>query len=325
MSTTVAESQHAVVVDTTESPHARLKPVPVSAVKLADSFWAPRLKLIREVTLAEQYEQMVKTGRLDNFRRAAGAEEIPFRGFYFNDSDVYKWIESVSWALAGNDNPKLLSLLDEVIGLVESAQQSDGYLNTYFMFERVKERWTNLKDMHELYCAGHFIQAALAHHRVTGSDRLLQVARKLADYIDGIFGRGKRFEAAGHEEIEMALVELFRETGTRRYLDLAGSLIEARGQGASKWGEYHQTHRPFHEQDGVVGNAVRAMYLYAGAADVLAETGAKDVEAALGRLWTNMATRRMYVTGGLGARHQGEAFGGDFELPNETAYTETCA
>lgn len=196
------------------------------------------------------------------------------------------------------------------------------------MFERAADRWTNLRDMHELYCAGHLIQAAVAHHRATGSTRLLQVASRLADCIDGVFGPeelGKRGGAAGHEEIEMALVELARATGEGRYLDLAQFLVDARGKGWAGGDEYHQDHRPFRDLDRMVGHAVRAAYLNAGAADLYAESGDVAIREALDRLWDNMTTRQMYLSGGIGSRYRGEAFGHDYELPNRRAYAETCA
>ena len=160
-----------VVVDTTHGPHARLKPVPVSAVKLSDAFWAPRLRTNREVTLPAQYAHLEATDRLDNFRVAAGKKAGAFTGIYFNDSDVYKWLEAASWALAAGDDPASRALVETAVTEIADAQQPDGYLNTYYMFDRAAERWSNLRDMHELYCAGHLIQAAVAHHRATGSER----------------------------------------------------------------------------------------------------------------------------------------------------------
>ncbi|MGH3144611.1 MAG: glycoside hydrolase family 127 protein, partial [Rubrobacter sp.] len=205
-------------------------------------------------------------------------------------------------------------------------------LNTYFTFERANERWTDF-DLHEMYCAGHLFQAAVAHFRATGSERLLDVATRFADHICDTFGPedGKRRAIDGHEEVEMALVELSRVTGNRRYLEQARFFVDARGYGllGRPYGQhdpsYSQDHTPFREQDEVVGHAVRALYLYSGAADVYAETGEPELLEALDRLWINMTTRRMYVSGGLGSRYEGEAFGEDYELPNERAYTETCA
>jgi DUF1680 family protein len=203
-----------VVVDTTHSPHARLRPVPVSAVTLADNFWALRLRMNREVTLPAQYRLLEETDRLANLRRAAAPEPHGnFHGYFFNDSDVYKWLEAVAWAQAAAPDPALASLAETVIDIVERAQQPDGYLDSYFVFERAGERWTNLRDLHELYCAGHLIQAAIADYRATGGERLLRVARRSADLICATFGsevEGKRPGVCGHPEIEMALAELAR-------------------------------------------------------------------------------------------------------------------
>ena len=321
------------VVDTSRSRHARLRPLSLTDVRLSDSFWEPRRRANRDKTLHSQFEHIEETGRLDNFRRASGKIEAPFRGLYFNDSDVYKWLEAASWSLAEEPDPELSRMVDIAITEIEDAQQPDGYLNTYFTFERAPERWTNF-DLHEMYCAGHLFQAAVAHFRATGSERLLGVAVRFADHICDVFGpeeQGKRFAVDGHEEIEMSLVELFRATGNRRYLEQARFLIDARGHGSlgRPYGlhepSYSQDHEPLREQSEVVGHAVRAMYLYSGAADVYAEMGDPALLAALENLWRNMTTRRMYVSGGLGSRYEGESFGKDFELPNERAYAETCA
>ncbi|HEY8446295.1 MAG TPA: beta-L-arabinofuranosidase domain-containing protein [Thermomicrobiales bacterium] len=330
---TVAQRTQSVVVDTSRSPHARLRPAPVASVTLEDQFWAPRLRINRERTLPSQYRQFWETGRLNNFLRVAGKYDGPFEGRFYNDSDVYKWIEAASWSLATHPDPALSKLVDEVISIVAAAQQPDGYLNTYFSLERADERWTDF-DLHEMYCAGHLFQAAIAHHRATGSRRLLEVATRFADHIDATFGppeEGKRIGTDGHPEVEMALVELARETGVQRYLRLAQFLLDVRGHGhlgdafGRYGGWYHQDHQPFRELSEIVGHAVRAVYLNAGAADIYAETGDPAIGAALHRLWDNMTKRKMYVSGGLGSRYDGEAFGEDYELPNALAYAETCA
>ena len=318
-----------IVVDTSHSPHARLKPVPLTAVTLTDQFWAPRLRINREVTIPSQYRLLEETGRLDNFRRAAGQKAIPFQGRFFNDSDVHKWLEAASWILATSpDSPDLSTMLNTVIDLIAAAQDPSGYLDTYFTFERAGERWTNIRDMHELYCAGHLIQAAVAHHRATGSDRLLKVARRLADHVDSVFGppeAGKRPTAPGHPEIEMALVELARTTGEPRYCQLAQLFVDNRGRGLIGGHAYHLDHQPLRELNRLAGHAVRALYLCAGAADLCAESGEAALRTAIDRLWSHMVTHQIYVSGGLGARQDGEAFGDDYELPNARAYTETCA
>ncbi|MCX7598027.1 MAG: glycoside hydrolase family 127 protein [Armatimonadetes bacterium] len=317
--------RRSIIVDTSASPHARLRPVAVGEVRLTDNFWAPRLRVLREVTLPTQYQLMEQTGRIDNFRRAAGKIHKDFEGIYFNDSDVYKWIEAVAWAVAYEPDEKLSALADAVIAEIGPAQREDGYLNTYFTFERADERWTNLETMHEMYLAGHLFQAAVAHHRATGRRDLLEIACRFADHIASVFGPGLRHGCEGHPEPEMALVELYRETGEQRYLDLACFLLNERGHGYCGGAEVQQDHKPFRELREVVGHAVRAMYLNCGAADIFMETGDATLLPALEAMWRNLTARRMYVTGGVGARYEGEAFGADYELPNERAYAETCA
>ena len=316
-------------VNLSRSPYVGLRPVGVDAVRLEDSFWKPRLDTNREVTIPAQLKHCYETGRIDNFRRAAGKIGGEFKGLYsFDDSDVYKWAESASWSLATHPDVKLEADLDAVIQEIADAQGPDGYLNTYFMFEREAERFTNLKDKHEIYCAGHLIQAAIAHKRATGKTTLLDVAIRFADLLDSLFGpEPKRMGTCGHEEAEMALVELYRETGEVRYLNLARFMIDARGQkpGLFGNGRYYQDHAPFIEQKDMTGHAVRQMYLNCGAADVSSEQDAWAYRAALETLWNNFVTKRMYVTGAAGSRHDGEAFGDDYELPNDRAYAETCA
>lgn len=318
-------------VDVRSSAHAVHKPVPIDYVHFNDEVWAPRIRLNRERTIPGQFEHLEATGRLNNFRRVAGTWDGPFTGIYFNDSDVYKWTEAASWALAGapdNDRDRLNGLLDRVIELIAAAQHHDGYVNTYFSKERTDERWTNLKDLHELYCAGHLVQAAIAHARVTGKTTLLDVATRFADLICDVFGpasEGKLEETDGHPEIEMALVELYRLTGTKRYLDQARFFIDVRGRGAIGGSPYHQDATPLRQQSEMVGHAVRAVYFNTGAADLLAEERDPALRSALDAMWANMATRRSYVSGGIGSRWEGEAFGQDYELPNRCAYTESCA
>jgi DUF1680 family protein len=297
-------------------------------VRLEDRFWEPRIRINREVTLPAQLRQCEETGRVDNFRRASGKIQGEFQGIFFNDSDVYKLAEAMAYSLATHPDPALEAALDAVIAEIAAAQGPDGYLNTYFTFERVPERFTNLKDMHEIYCAGHLIQAAVAHHRATGKTTFLDVATRLADHLYETFGPGKRVGACGHEEAEMALVELYRDTGETRYLELARCMVEARGRkpGIFRNSSYHQDHLPLTEQREFTGHAVRHLYLACGAADVAAETDdAPGYRAALEGLWDNLTRKRMYVTGGAGSRWEGEAFGADYELPNDRAYTETCA
>jgi hypothetical protein len=328
MSTHYPHQSTAVILDTSRSAHARLRPVPLTAVQLTDNFWAPRRRLNREVTLPSQYRHCEETGRIDNFRRAAGWKDVPFQGIYFNDSDVFKWVEAAAWTLAAEEDAELRQMMDTVVDAIVAAQQPDGYLNTYFLFEHAAERWSNLRDMHELYCAGHLIQAAIAHHRATGSDVLLNAARRYADLICETFGpatEGKLELTDGHPEIEMALIELARTTGDEKYLRQAQFFVDVRGRGLLGSGANLQDHQPFRELHDITGHAVRAVYLNAGVADIYAETGEAMLRESLDRLWDSMALRRMYITGGIGSRYEGEAFGEDYELPNARAYAETCA
>ncbi len=325
MSTEVKTSP--VIVDTTNSPHAILKPVPINAVRLTDQFWEPRRQINRDITIPLQYQHLEQTGRLDNMRRASGKKDIAFEGIHFNDSDVHKWLEAAAWTLATDPSPELTRLIEQAALEIADMQQPNGYLHSYFMFEHEAERWTNTRFMHELYVAGHFIQAAVAHYRASGSTKLLQVARRLADHICDTFGpveAGKRAEADGHPEIEMALVELYRATTETKYLDQAKFFVDVRqGMGRMNRAEYEL--KPFREYDRIIGHAVCAVYLTSGVTDILAETGDASVRAALDLIWDNMVCKQLYITGGIGSRWDNEAFGRDYELPSERAYTETCA
>jgi len=313
------------VVDTTNSPYAKLRPVPIENVHLEDSFWAPRISMLREKTLPNQHEIIEETGRLFNFRRASGKEKGEFRGLYFNDSDVYKWVEAAAFSLAAGRNDELHRLTRQTILEIISAQDDNGYLNTYFTFENKDKRWTNLRDMHELYCAGHLIQSAIAYYRATGEHEFIDAVCRFADHIDEIFRLGKRDGTPGHPEIEMALVELYRLTGKRKYLELSKFFLDNRGKGLIGGSPYHIDHKPFRELDEIVGHAVRSVYLNCGAADLYMEIGDEKLLETLFRLWHSMTERKMYITGGVGSRYVGEAFGKDYELPNVTAYAETCA
>src|SRR4051794_30672200 len=316
------------VVDTTHSPYAKLRPLPTTAVTFRDGFWERRRNAVREVMLPAQYEKLETTGRLANFRRTASGEDGGFEGLYFNDTDVYKWLEAAAWVLAIDDDPALDELADKVIAEVAAAQQPDGYLDNFYSLGGLEKKWTELVRTHELYCAGHLIQAAVAHHRATGKTNLLDIARRFADNICDTLGpaeSGRKPGTDGHEIIEMAMVELARDTGDQRYFDQAKYFLDARGHGLAGGDEYHQDHKPFREQDAIVGHAVRAVYLNAGAADIYAETGDATILSALEHLWQSMTTKRMYISGGIGSRYEGEAFGKDYELPNARSYNETCA
>ncbi|MDP9310642.1 MAG: glycoside hydrolase family 127 protein [Chloroflexota bacterium] len=324
----VTQQPEPVVVDTSRSQHTQLQPVPITAVSLTDQFWAPRRHTNHTVTLPSQFQQLESSHRLDNFRRVSGKLDRPFEGPIFNDTDVYKWLEAAAWTLASENDRELERLVDIAITEVGDAQQPDGYLHTYFVGDKAHERWTNLRDLHEMYNAGHLTQAAVAHYRATGSRRLLDIACRFADHICDTFGpeeEGKRVDVDGHEEVEMALVELARATGNDKYRKQAQFFVDVRGRGVIGGRPYHQDHTPLRELSTMDGHAVRAVYYNTGAADLYAESGEQAVRDALNRMWHNMVTRRMYVSSGIGSRYDWEAFGKDFELPNERAYTETCA
>ncbi|MCC6166585.1 MAG: glycoside hydrolase family 127 protein [Caldilineaceae bacterium] len=317
-------------VDTTASPYATLRTLPLDAVEIGGGFWEGWQDTNQTVSLRHGYRQLEKSGNFNNLLLAAGKGEGDYRTPVFMDSDVYKWLEAVGYELARHDDPELAQMADYAIRLVEDAQGEDGYLNSYWQVVEPQRRWQDLQHGHELYCAGHLFQAAVAYYRGTGDERLLNVSRRFADYIDSVFGPGKRAGTPGHPEVETALVELYRATGERRYLDLAIYFLDQRGRGllgTHRWGTsaYYQDHVPVRDAETMEGHAVRQLYLTAGMTDAYLETGEPALMAALERLWQNMVGKKLHVTGGLGAQHAGEAFGEAYELPNERAYCETCA
>ncbi len=308
--------------------HRALSAVPFTEVKLNDAFWAPRIRTNREKSLPHNFKWCEETGRISNFAKAAGLIPGKFEGIYFNDSDVYKVLEGASYALADQRDPALEAKVDEVIAKIAAAQQPDGYLNTYFTLVEPDKKWTDFAVKHELYCAGHLIEAAVAHYQATGKKTLFNVALKLANHLDALFGPGKRHEVSGHEEIELALIKLYRATGEARYLKLAAFFLDIRGDKSKRpklFGAYAQDHMPIRQQREVVGHAVRAMYLYTAVADMASYTGDAGFIEAMRAIWEDVVHRKMYITAGIGSRHQGEAFGDPYELPNDTAYCETCA
>ncbi len=314
-----------VLIRDTQRSRATHACVPVGNVRLRSGHLADRMATNRTVSLSAQLEQLTATGAIENFVIAAGSGNGQQRGFVFSDSDVYKWVEAVSWTLASGENEEMSSHLDRVIGLIESAQMDDGYINTWYQIHKPDARFSNLRDDHELYCAGHLIQAAIAHHRSTGSDRLLQVAIRFADLIGESFGPGKIEQVDGHAEIEMALIELTRETGDEKYLHLAKYFLDTRGTGSIGGKDYYQDATPLRKQKEMVGHAVRAVYLNAGGTDLIHEMADPEMRRAQSAMLTDMLWRKSYVTGGIGSRHEGEAFGLDYELPNNRAYAESCA
>jgi len=270
-----------------------------------------------------------ESGNFNNLKLAAGSGKGEYQTPVFMDSDVYKWLEAASYDLANVPDPELEHMVDQAIELIAAAQQEDGYLNSYYQVNKPDERWTDLDHDHELYCAGHLLEAAVAHHRATGKPTLLAVARRFADHIDSEFGPGKRQRAPGHPEIELALVELYRETRERRYLDLAAFFVDQRGSGTMRGYRlgpaYQQDHVPVREATEVAGHAVRQLYLTAGVTDIYMETGEQALLDAMTRLWCDMTFTKMHITGGLGARFVGESFGQAYELPSDRCYCETCA
>lgn len=310
--------------------------VPFTKVHLHDNFWTPRIEINRTVSIPSAFKECEKNGRFDNFAIAAGLMKGEQRGdFPFDDTDPYKIIEGASYSLAVHYDKQLDHYLDSVITLIAKAQEPDGYLTTCVTNKATRlrgwwgtHRWEKINS-HELYNSGHLYEAAVAHFQATGKRTLLNVAIKNADLVCKTFGAepGKIHRPSGHPIIEMALCKLYKVTGTKRYLDMARYFVEETGRctDGHKPSEYSQDHKPILEQDEIVGHAVRAGYLYSGVADVAALTHDKAYFDALCRIWDNMASKKLYITGGIGSRAQGEGFGPNYELPNQTAYCETCA
>lgn len=329
----------------TSAPDSLSPSVPVNftAVTIDDAFWTPRIATAREKTLPEMYSQMEQAGYFDSARHDwKDLRPIPY---VFWESDISKWLEAASYSLATQPDPALESMVDRAIAFMVSLQQPDGYLNLYFTEIAPEKRWTNLRDWHELYCAGHLIEAAVAHFLATGKRSLLDPVCRYADYIASVFGPepGQKRGYCGHEEIELALVKLYRATGERRYLELSRYFIEERGQQPHYFDleakargddptaffhgsyEYNQSHLPVREQPGVTGHAVREMYFMSAVADLAKEYNDGSLWQTGERLWQHLTSKNMYVTGGVGSSPRNEGFTTDYDLPNLTAYAETCA
>ena len=312
-----------------------IDPVPFTSVKVTDNFWGQRLKASREVTIPLAFNKCEETGRYENFVKAANpSDEYKVEGFSFDDTDVYKTIEGASYLLQTYPDKKLEKYIDSVLVIVAGAQEPDGYLYTARTMNPEHphdwagpERWTKVEELsHEFYNLGHMVEGAVAHYQATGKRNFLDIAIKYADCVCKAIGNGpdQKKLVPGHQIAEMALVRLYLVTGDRKYLDQAKFFLDARGY-TNRKDVYSQAHKPVLKQDEAVGHAVRATYMYAGMADVAAITGNSSYIKAVDKIWYNIVSKKIYITGGIGARHAGEAFGDNYELPNFSAYNETCA
>jgi DUF1680 family protein len=314
---------------------SKIEPVPFTDVTIQDRFWAPRQEVNRTVTVEHCLQMLEEAGNLDNFRLAAAGKHEGYHGPVYMDSDLYKVLEGISYTLATHPDPALDRRTDEIVDLLAAAQMPDGYLNTWHQVNKPNERWTNIRDRHELYCAGHLIEAAVAHRQATGKRNLLGVALKFCEHIWLEFGPGGKTTACGHPEIELALMKLWKLTGDQRWFALTQRFLDNRGNGY--FADEHGTPRdqydgtywiddvPVRRQRKLNGHAVRATYLMCAVADVARETDDKELDHLLTTLWANTTFKRMYVTGGIGSSESNEGFTEDFDLPNATAYQETCA
>lgn len=334
---------------------------PVKGLVVEDLFWKKYKDIVADEVIPYQWKALndelpdtEPSHAIENFRIAAGESSGDYYGTVFQDSDVAKWLETVAYSLRDHPNRELENQADEVIALLGRAQAADGYLNTYYLLKEPNKQWTNLRDNHELYCAGHLIEAAVAYYETTGKAELLNIAEKYVSLIDSVFGpeEGKLKGYPGHEEIELALVKLYEVTGKEPYLKLARYFIDERGlqpcyfigekkrreqiQTEPSWNDdhhpnfglgfaYQQAHLPVREQTEAVGHAVRAMYLYIAMADLAAKTGDAGLKHTCEKLWEDVTERKMYVTGGIGSAVNGEAFTCGHDLPNDSMYCETCA
>ncbi len=325
------------------------KDIPLKNVRLESGFMGGWQDTVATRSLSYQWETLDGAGAhspaIKNIRIAAGADSGEFDGLVFTDSDLYKWAEAAALTLAFHPDPAIEARIDELADLLGKAQRADGYLNTYYQLKAVGQEWTNLRDNHEMYCAGHLFEAAAAYYEATGKTNLLEVAIKLADHIDARFGPepGKVRGYCGHPEIELALIKLFHTTGNERYLKLAKFFVDERGQNPSFYmaeakarGEekladaeknlfYFQAHAPVRDQPDITGHSVRALYLASAMADIARETGDKTLAGVCEKQFSSASDRRMYITGGVGSHRNGERFSFDYDLPSGTAYAETCA
>ena len=311
-----------------------MKPIPFHRVNIQSDFWVGRIKKVREVTVPACLQQCEKTGRLSNFRKSAGREQGEFKGTFFDDSDVYKVLEGAAYCLVDHSDETLENWVDGIIDDICAAQQEDGYIYNYFTLNTPEKRWTDM-DMHEAYCLGHMLEAGIAYAQATGKNALLECAVRGVQQMMTVFGPGKRKWVVGHQELELALVRLYRYTGEKKYLDFAVWLIEQRGHGHFDSErqrtthhfprQYYQDEKPFEEMDVITGHAVRAMYYFTGVADSVAAEDRPAWRTALERLWHHVYPGNMYVTGGIGQSCDNEGFTHTYHKPCLTAYCETCA
>lgn len=326
--------------------------IPLEKVRIDDALWMREQRLVRTVVLPYQWKMLndqvpgaVKSHCIENFRIAAGLSHRPYEGVVFLDTDLYKWLEAVGYCLATAPDSTLEAAADSAIDLMGQAQQPDGYLNTYFTVQEPGKRFTNLMEGHELYTAGHLFEAAVAYWQATGKRAVLDIACRMADYVDSVFGEGKRRGYPGHPEVELALIRLYDATHEKRYLRLAWYFLTERGRGENLFEQerkrpghryifpemaefgpdYFLAHQPVAQQRVATGHAVRAMYLYCAMADLAVREGDGEMAAACRALYRDTVERQMYVTGGIGSAKLGERFTTDYDLPNDSMYAETCA
>lgn len=311
--------------------------VPFNEVKISDQFWLPKIETNRTVTIPASFAKCEEMGRMDNFLIAGGKMEGKVKGAMpFDDTDVYKIIEGAAYSMTVAPDPQLDHYVDSIINIIKIGQEEDGYLTTYKTIDSTYSpanwcppggRWKNLACSHELYNSGHLFEAAAAHYRATGKTNFLDIATKNADLLVRVFGEGKNPDVPGHQIVETGLIKLFQVTNKEEYLKLAKHFLDFRGDSTKRklWGPYNQDHKPVIEQDEAVGHAVRAPYMYAGMTDIAALYRDEAYTKAVDKIWDNMVYKKFYITGGIGALHEGEAFGKNYELPNLTAYNETCA
>ena len=311
----------------------KLENINFSKVTVDDAFWKPRMEKVAEITIPVCMDQTeIKTPRIRNFEITAGLRKGDFEGIFYDDSDVFKALEAIAYSLKVKSNPEIEKRADGWIDKIAAAQQPNGYLNTFYTLKEPDKKWTDM-SMHEDYNGGHLIEAGVAYFNATGKRKLLDVAIKFADHFDSLFGPDKRHWVTGHQELELALVKLYKTTGNKKYLNLADWLLSERGHKHAvgytwtDWRDtaYAQDVLPVKQQTQITGHAVRAMYLYTGAADVAAMTGDGEYFKAMKTVWEDVVHRNMYVTGGIGSSGSNEGFSVDYDLPNEKAYCETCA